>query len=219
MFTDPEWDWSDENGLVAVGGELRPERVLAAYRQGVFPWYGEGSPVLWWSPDPRAIFELDGLRISRRLARVYRSGRFTFTFNRCFRDVMRACAEQRDDGTWITAAMLQTYAKLHELGHAHSIETWRDGRLVGGLYGVAIGGFFAGESMFYRVADASKVAMIRLFEQLRERGYVLFDTQFLTPHTQRLGACEVPRAEYLRRLQAALKRPVCFADDCPPKSP
>lgn len=207
---EPLWNWSHEDGLVAVGGELTVDGVLAAYRKGIFPWYNEGSPVLWWSPDPRAVFDLDGPLVSRRLARTYRGGGFNFTFDQSFREVMRACADDRDDGTWITNAMLEVYCQLHRLGHAHSIETWQDGDLVGGLYGVTVGGLFAGESMFYRVTDASKVAMIRLFEHLRERGYVLFDTQFVTPHTQRLGAYEIPRREYFRRLTEALVLPVSF---------
>jgi leucyl/phenylalanyl-tRNA--protein transferase len=199
---DPEF--ADEDGLVAVGGDLRPSRLLEAYRRGIFPWYDEGYPIMWWSPDPRAIIELDGLHVSRRLRRTIRSGRFAVTVNRDFAGVMRGCAD-RAEGTWITADMMLAYRKLHELGHAHSVETWSGDELAGGVYGLAIGGFFAGESMFKRRTDASKVALAFLVDRLRERGYQLFYIQFVTEHTKRLGAIEIPRAEYLTRLQRALK--------------
>src|SRR6516165_6800384 len=156
FFLDPER--ADAEGLVAIGGDLHPSRLLDAYRRGVFPWFDEDSPILWWSPDPRAIFEMDGLHVSRRLARTVRSERFTVTFDRAFGEVIRGCADRPNDGVWITADMIDAYTRLHELGHAHSIEVWHEGRLAGGLYGVAIGAFFAGESMFTSVRDASKVA-------------------------------------------------------------
>jgi leucyl/phenylalanyl-tRNA--protein transferase len=155
-------DFADETGLVAIGGDLRSERLLQAYRSGVFPWYDENEPICWWSPDPRAIFELDGLHISRRLRRTLRSGRFTVTVDGDFAGVIRGCAEGRDEGTWITPEMIQAYEELHALGYAHSIEAWQEGELAGGVYGVAIGGFFAGESMFARRSDASKVALVHL---------------------------------------------------------
>lgn len=198
--------------LVAIGGDLRPERLLDAYRHGIFPWYDEGDPILWWSPEPRAIFELDGLHVSRRLRRTLRSGRFSVTVNRDFAAVIRGCRD-RDEGTWITPEMLRAYETLHALGYAHSVEVWQGGRLAGGLYGVALGGFFAGESMFTRVRDASKVALVHLVQRLRERGFTLFDTQFLTEHTERMGAVEIPRADYLARLKKALVRPVTFVED------
>jgi leucyl/phenylalanyl-tRNA--protein transferase len=207
-YVDPEW--ADEYGLVAIGGDLSPERLLDAYRHGIFPWYDEGSPILWWSPDPRAIIELDRLHVSRRLRRTLRSGKFTVTFNRDFAAVIRGCAAGRTDGTWITTDMIAAYERLHRLGHAHSVEAWVGHELAGGLYGVAINGFFAGESMFTRITDGSKVALVALVERLHERGFELFDIQFVTEHTRRLGAIEVPRAEYLRRLQQALTREVHF---------
>lgn len=200
---------ADEHGLVAVGGDLRPERLLEAYRMGIFPWYDEGWPVLWWSPDPRAIFEIGGLRISRRLRRTIRSGRFQVTINQAFDAVIRGCAD-RPDGSWLTAEMIEAYIRLHRLGFAHSVETWYRGELAGGIYGVAIGGFFAGESMFYRVSDASKVALVHLAEHLQRRGFTLFDTQILNDHTARLGAVEIPRREYLARLRKALALKVSF---------
>ena len=200
----------DAEGLVALGGDLSPARLLLAYRRGVFPLYGEYLPVMWWSPDTRAVFELDGLRLTRRLRRTLRSGRFAVTVNRDFAGVIRGCADRPGEGTWITAEMIAAYERLHQLGHAHSIEAWHDGVLAGGLYGVALGGLFAGESMFYRRTDASKVALVYLVNRLRYSGSTLFDTQFLTDHTARLGAIEIPRKEYLRRLRAALKRNVSF---------
>lgn len=196
-------DLADDTGLVAVGGDLTPRTLLQAYRGGIFPWFSEGDPIFWWSPDPRAIFELDGLHVSRRLRRTIRSSKFTMTVNRDFAGVIRGCAD-RAEGTWITAEMIEAYETLHRQGHAHSVEAWSAGTLAGGLYGVAIGGFFAGESMFTRVRDASKAALVWLVERLRQRGYQLFDTQFVTEHTAGMGAKEIPRDEYLKRLQRAL---------------
>jgi leucyl/phenylalanyl-tRNA--protein transferase len=209
FFLDPER--ADAEGLVAIGGDLHPSRLLEAYRRGIFPWFDEDSPILWWSPDPRAIFELGGLHISRRLARTVRSGRFTVTFDRAFGEVIRGCADRPNDGVWITADMIDAYTRLHELGHAHSVEVWHEGRLAGGLYGVAAGGLFAGESMFTHVRDASKVALVHLMEHLRQRGYQLFDVQFLNAHTASLGAIEIPRREYLARLRGAIACDVSFA--------
>jgi leucyl/phenylalanyl-tRNA--protein transferase len=198
-------DAADESGLVAMGGDLRPKRLLQAYRAGVFPWYGEGEPICWWSPDPRAIFELDGLHISRRLARTLRSGRFRVSFNQQFPAVIRGCAEGRAEGTWITPEMIGAYETLHECGWAHSIEVWYGAELAGGLYGVAVGGLFAAESMFSRRPDASKIALVHLVDQLRSRNFRLLDVQLATDHTLRLGAVEIPRTEYLARLRRALK--------------
>jgi leucyl/phenylalanyl-tRNA--protein transferase len=220
MFLSPFWrklfgpaldpELADETGLVAIGGDLQPKTLLTAYCHGVFPWFNEGDPLLWWSPDPRAIFELDGLHIARRLARTMRSGKFSLTIDRDFGGVIRSCAE-RAEGTWITPEMIQAYERLHQFGFAHSVETWREDKLAGGIYGVAIQGFFAGESMFTRVRDASKVALAYLMSRLRERGFQLFDIQFVTEHTARLGAVEIPRSEYLKRLRAALASKATFA--------
>jgi leucyl/phenylalanyl-tRNA--protein transferase len=197
-------------GLVAVGGDLAPDRLLAAYREGVFPWYEEGGPILWWCPDPRGIMPLDAFHVSRRLARTIRSDRFEVTHNRDFKRVMEGCAE-RAEGTWITAEMVRAYENLHRLGHAHSIEVWAEGTLVGGLYGVAVGRLFAGESMFSRQSDASKVALAWLVGHLRKRGFELFDVQMVSEHTARLGAIEISRGEYLRRLRKALEGEAEFA--------
>lgn len=204
-------DRATEEGLVAIGGPLTPSRVLQAYRAGVFPWYNEGQPVLWWSPDPRAIIPLDGLHVSRRLARTLRQGKFTFTLDAAFDEVMAACAH-RPEGTWVTRDMRRVYGELHRQGHAHSVEAWHEGDLAGGVYGLALGGFFAGESMFHTAPDASKAALAFLFQHLRKRGYTLFDSQVSTPHTRSLGAIDIPRAEYLERLRAALSLGVTFTD-------
>jgi leucyl/phenylalanyl-tRNA---protein transferase len=199
------------DGLVGVGGDLRSPTLVRAYCDGVFPWYNEGDPVLWWSPDPRAIIELNGLHISRSLARVIKSNKFQITLNKCFAEVMRACGENRDGGTWVTSEMLNSYTDLHNLGFAHSVETWVPDDesdeliLAGGVYGVAIGGFFSAESMFYRVTDASKVALAALVSQLNTRGYQLLDVQMRTEHTTRMGAIDIPRADYLRRLKEAIR--------------
>jgi len=201
-------DLADEHGLVAIGGDLLPNTLLRAYRNGIFPWFNEGDPVLWWSPDPRAIFEFDRFYLSRRLERTIRSGKFRLTINQAFKDVMHGCADR--DGTWITSDMIAAYARMHELGHAHSIEVWLGKDLVGGIYGVAIGGFFSGESMFHRARDASKVALAYLIEYLRVRGFALFDSQVATEHTASLGAVQIPRELYLIRLQNALAVPATF---------
>jgi leucyl/phenylalanyl-tRNA--protein transferase len=206
-WVDPES--VDDVGLVGVGGELSPEILLLAYRQGVFPMQEAGDPVCWWSPNPRGIFDIKTFTISRRLARTVRSGKFQITFDECFAEVVHGCSE-REEGTWITPEMIEAYVGLHRLGYAHSVEVWSNGLLVGGVYGVAIGGFFAGESMFYRVRDASKVALVHLFAHLRQRGFVLFDTQIVNDHTRTLGAYEISRSEYLRWLRKALDMSVSF---------
>ena len=208
-FLNPEF--ADAMGLVGMGGDLNPRRLLQAYRRGIFPWYDEDYPVCWWSPDPRAIFELDGFHVSRRLRRTMRSDRFTITINEAFGDVIRGCAD-RDEGTWIIPDMIAAYEKLHTLGWAHSVEVYQDGKLAGGLYGVALGGLFAGESMFSRQTDASKVALAFTVNRLRQRGFQLFDIQMLTEHTAGLGAKEIPRTEYLARLKQALTCQASFVD-------
>jgi leucyl/phenylalanyl-tRNA--protein transferase len=207
LFLDPEF--ADEMGLVAVGGDLEPRQLVQAYCSGIFPWFDAESPVLWWSPDPRAIFEMDGLHVSRRLARTLRSGKFRCTIDQAFGQVIRGCAD-REEGTWLTREMIHAYERLHRLGVAHSAEAWQEGELAGGVYGVAIRGLFAAESMFTRRTDGSKAALVFLMEHLRGRGYQLFDIQKVTPHTLRLGAVEIPRREYLERLKKALESAVSF---------
>ncbi len=190
---------AEPNGLLAAGGDLEPERLLAAYRQGIFPWYQEGQPILWWSPDPRAVLWPSGLNVSRSLRRSLRKRGFEFRVDTHFEGVIAACAEPRSygGGTWITAEMATAYVRLHRLGWAHSFETWVDGQLVGGMYGVGIGRAFFGESMFTRVTDASKVALVHAVEFLSARGTKLIDCQVASAHTQSLGAVDMPRAQFL----------------------
>lgn len=208
----PPADSADADGLLALGGELTSEWLLDAYEHGIFPWpLGEGT-LAWWSPDPRGVLELDAFHVSRRLERTRRSGRFEITVDREFEAVVQACASAQDRAwaTWITPSLRRAYARLHRLGLAHSVEVWGEGRLAGGVYGVALGGFFAGESMFYDQRDASKVALAHLVERLRDRGFVLFDVQQVNPHTRSLGAVEIARSEYLRRLREAVRMNVAF---------
>ena len=198
------------DGLVAVGGDLSVPRLLLAYRSGIFPWTCD--PLTWWSPDPRGVFELDQFHISESLARALRKGIFRVTRDQAFRDVMAGCAAPAPgrESTWISPVFIDAYTRLHEEGHAHSVECWREHDLVGGIYGVALGGFFAGESMFHRADDASKVALSHLVQHLRDRGFVLFDIQQVTPITRQLGAVTLAREDYLRRLEAATVLPVTF---------
>jgi leucyl/phenylalanyl-tRNA--protein transferase len=207
----PPVELASPEGLLAVGGDLRPERLLQAYRHGIFPWYNEDQPILWWSPDPRAVLFPNKLHVSRSLERTIRRGMFTATLDTCFQEVMTHCAGPRpqypEGGTWITPAMIEAYVRLHELGYAHSIETWQNEQLVGGLYGVAIGGAFFGESMFSLVTDASKVALVLLIRQLRAWGFTLFDCQQSSPHVMRFGAEEIPRRDFLEHLTAAFALP------------
>jgi len=201
-FPDPRL--ADAAGLVAVGGDMSAPRLRLAYRSGIFPWTVD--PITWWSPDPRGIIELDGLHLSRSLAKVIRRGEFQITLDRAFREVMVGCAAPGPgrQSTWITEEFLEAYWELHRQGCAHSLECWQGTRLAGGIYGVSIGGFFAGESMFHRVGNASKVALFHLVEHLRRRGFGLFDIQMLTPITRQLGGIDIPRQEYLRRLRQAV---------------
>lgn len=193
----------DPDGLLAIGGDLQTDRLLCAYRKGIFPWFNPGQPVLWWSPDPRAVLFPAELHVSRTLRRTFRRGHFTFSVDADFEGVIRGCATTpRHDqaGTWITEDMLAAYLELHAAGHAHSIETWRDGQLVGGIYGVALGRIFFGESMFARETDASKAALIVLVRELIARGFVLLDCQVASAHIATLGSREIPRREFLRLL-------------------
>lgn len=203
-FPDPRKARSD--GLVAVGGDLSVERLLLAYRCGVFPWSAE--PITWWSPSPRAIFDLEHIHISRSLARTLRKETFEVTYDEDFEGVIRGCAEapRREGQTWISPEFIAAYTRLHYAGHAHSVEVWHEGELAGGIYGVAVGGLFAGESMFHRVTDASKVALVHCARRLAERRFTLFDTQMVTNVTSALGAFEISRNEYLTRLASAVFR-------------
>lgn len=197
------------NGLLAAGGGLAPARLLDAYRRGIFPWFDRGDPVLWWSPDPRMVLFLDELHVARSLARRIRKGGFEVRADTAFSEVMRGCAEPRPDqaGTWIVPEMLRAYRALHEMGFAHSVETWIDGRLAGGLYGVSIGRMFFGESMFTRVTDASKIALVALVRHLRRWGFELIDCQMKTAHLASFGAREIPRAEFMTYVERLVELP------------
>ncbi len=201
---------ADAEGLVAIGGDLSVARLLLAYRSGIFPWTVD--PITWWSPDPRGIFEFDRFHIPRSLAKVLRQEIFETTVDRAFRRVMEGCAASAPGrrSTWITREFVEAYGQLHKQGHAHSVECWQGEELVGGIYGVAIGGFFAGESMFHSANNASKVALSHLVKHLRQKGFLLFDIQMLTPITSRLGGVNIPRAEYLQRLSVAIAKPCSF---------
>jgi len=206
---------ADADGLIGIGGQLTPDWLIDAYTHGIFPWpVGDGT-LAWWSPDPRAIFEFEQFHVSRRLARRLRSGKFRVVCDRDFASVVRGCAaeEARAEGTWITPELEAAYVRLHKLGIAHSVESYLDDELVGGVFGVAIGGLFAGESMFHRETDASKVALAYLIAHLKARGYVLFDIQQLTPHTASLGAWTISRRRYLDRLANAVQLPVAFGTE------
>ncbi len=201
----------DADGLVAVGGSLEPDLLVRAYRSGVFPWSSDPA-VTWWCPDPRAIFELDAFTVSRSLRKRIRHSGWEFHIDRDFEGTMRRCAEPTPDrpSTWISEEVISAYGELHRRGVAHSVEVYEGDCPVGGLYGVAFGGFFGGESMFHRRSDASKAALAHLVQHLRDRGFVLLDAQVMNPHLRSLGARDIPRVEFLRRLQAALKADVAF---------
>lgn len=199
----------EPNGLLAAGGSLAPARLLDAYRHGIFPWFNADDPILWWSPDPRMILFPDEFKISRTLRKTLHKQVYEVSTDTAFEQVMRACAAPRGGqaGTWIHAEMIAAYTELHQMGHAHSVETWQDGELVGGLYGLAIGRMFYGESMFSRRSDASKVALAHLAMQLQRWNFGMIDCQMNTPHLASLGAREIPRAEFIRRLQELIHYP------------
>lgn len=208
VFPDPAR--ANPQGILAVGGDLSVERLLLAYRQGIFPWYAPGEPILWWSPPRRCILEPPRFHISRSLHRWLRQGRFTVTFDQAFPQVIRACADTRLEtgaGTWIIPDMIDAYCALHEAGFAHSAEAWCEGELAGGIYGVSLGRAFFGESMFTRITNGSKVAFAALAQRLTEWEFALIDCQITNPHLARLGAMEVSRSEFQRRLTAALMFP------------
>lgn len=199
------------NGLVAIGGDLDAQRLLNAYHQGIFPWFSEGEPVLWWSPDPRMVLFPDELKISKSLDKRLRKQDYEIRFNSAFSAVISACAatpRPGQDGTWITKDIMQAYGELHRLGYAHSAETWIDGKLAGGLYGVQLGKMFFGESMFHHVTDASKLAFVHMVQKLQSQGCELIDCQMKTQHLASLGAREIPRSEFSQRLHELVHYPV-----------
>lgn len=204
-FPNPELALEEPNGLLAIGGDLSAPRLLEAYNKGIFPWFTEDSPILWWSPNPRAVLFLDQLKISRSLKKILQKNLFEISFNRAFEQVIKACAEPRkhEDSTWITEEMIEAYIELHRAGIAHSVEVWQHQKLVGGLYGVTIGGVFCGESMFSRVSNASKIALVYLVEHLQQRNFSLIDCQIMNPHLASLGAINIPRKQFLTLLNQA----------------
>jgi leucyl/phenylalanyl-tRNA--protein transferase len=199
----PHPSHADPGGLLAFGGDLSTRRLLLAYAHGIFPWYSDPSPILWWSPDPRLVLFPNEFKTSRSLRRVIKKDVFTVSMDQAFGDVIRACAQAREE-TWITAEMIDAYEDLHQRGYAHSFETWHSGRLVGGLYGVALGRAFFGESMFSSMSDASKVALVQLVQFVIDRGFEFIDCQTTTQHLKSFGAREIPRQEFLDRLRGAL---------------
>jgi leucyl/phenylalanyl-tRNA--protein transferase len=208
-FPPVERALKNPNGLLAAGADLSVERLLEAYRRGIFPWYSSGQPPLWWSPDPRMVLYCEELKVSRSLAKSIRNKGYEVRIDTAFTEVLRGCAAPRrsEAGTWLGADMRVAYARLHEQGYAHSFETWHEGELVGGLYGVALGRMFYGESMFSRATDASKVALVSLVSHLRSRNFPLVDCQMHTPLLESLGAREIPRREFLRALAALVNYP------------
>lgn len=207
-FPDPEE--ADDSGLLAVGGDLSVERLKLAYSKGIFPWYEEGMPVLWWSPDPRMVLFPDKMIVSHSLRQTLKKDLFTITYDTCFEEVVEQCSSTPravQEGTWITGDMKNAYNKLHKAGYAHSAETWHNGQLVGGLYGVALGRAFFGESMFHRMTNASKVALYFLLEKLRSMSFEIIDAQVYTNHLESLGGELLPRTVFLELLQKALEKP------------
>ncbi|HYD34150.1 MAG TPA: leucyl/phenylalanyl-tRNA--protein transferase [Methylophilaceae bacterium] len=209
-FPPVEHALTEPNGLLAAGGDLSAERLLQAYRYGIFPWFSKGQPILWWSPNPRMVLFPAELKISRSLAKRLRKTDYEVRYDTAFREVVNACAtvpRPGQDGTWITSEMLSAYCELHELGHAHSVETWIDGKLAGGIYGVAIGRMFYGESMFHRVTDASKIALTYLMRHLENNDFGMMDCQMKTLHLASLGGREIPRKEFSSRLAELINSP------------
>ncbi len=202
-FPDPSQ--SDGQGLVAIGGDLSIDRLMKAYRKGIFPW--TDHPITWWSPDPRGVLPLNGMHIPKTLQRIIKKKEYKITFNQAFEQVIKGCANETEKRpeTWISDEFIDAYCQLHQDKHAHSVECWIDDKLAGGLYGVAIGGFFAGESMFHIKPNASSLCLVHLVEHLNQKDFKLLDVQMVTHHTRRFGAVEIPRPEYLKKLDAALK--------------
>jgi len=203
----PPAELAGHKGLLAVGGDLKPQRLLRAYGGGIFPWYSEGEPILWWSPDPRFVLFPSGFHVGKSLEKILKRGVFTLTFDRAFAEVIKGCSLPRrgQEGTWITPAMRDAYINLHRLGYAHSLEAWRDGRLAGGLYGISLGGCFFAESMFHMENNASKAALAALAAALKKMDFVLIDCQIRTPHLADWGARSISRRRYLKLLRVGLR--------------
>ncbi len=203
----PPVELADESGILAVGGDLSEKRLIKAYSQGIFPWYSPGEPILWWSPDPRFVLYPEKIKISRSMRQILKRKTFTITFDQAFPEVIKNCSKPRDDdmGTWITDEMTDAYIRLHNLGYAHSVEAWQDGRLAGGLYGVSLGTAFFGESMFTHVSNASKACFIVLTRYLEKAGFPIIDCQVHTSHLASLGAHFIPRSDFLAVIENSIK--------------
>jgi leucyl/phenylalanyl-tRNA---protein transferase len=202
IFPDP--DLAEEDGLLGVGGDLKPERLLLAYRNGIFPWFSKGEPIMWWSPEPRCVLYPENLKVSTSFRRALGKGDYEVRFDTCFADVIRNCSATKrkgQRGTWITKEMVEAYIRLHELGYAHSTEVFIEGELAGGLYGVAVGMTYSGESMFHLRPEASKIALYHLVERLKDWKFPLIDCQVMNPHLLSLGAEEMPRKEFLKQVK------------------
>jgi len=211
-FPPPEMALREPNGLLAMGGDLSPQRLLNAYHRGIFPWFSPGDPILWWSPDPRAVLLPEHFHLSRSMKRFHQKSPYQVTLNQQFQQVIEGCASDRNEGTWITHEVKRAWQKLHELGHAQSIEVWRGEDLVGGMYGLELGQIFCGESMFSRSENASKTALLVFSEYFQQQGGKLIDCQVLNPHTLSLGAQEIPRAAYLQYVHSLAHQPL--SADC-----
>ncbi|OHD65946.1 MAG: leucyl/phenylalanyl-tRNA--protein transferase [Spirochaetes bacterium RBG_13_51_14] len=207
-ITFPPVELAERSGILAVGGDLSPERLVTAYSSGIFPWYSEGDPIIWWSPNPRFVLFPQELYVSKTMRQVLGREIFRITGDADFRGVILGCREPRkhEQGTWITEEMMKAYVRLHEMGIAHSVEAWKDGELAGGIYGLSLGGCFFGESMFARAANASKAAFITMVKRLGERGFVIIDCQVYTGHLESMGARHIPREKYIEILNDGLKR-------------
>jgi leucyl/phenylalanyl-tRNA--protein transferase len=204
----PHPSLADEDGLLAAFGDLSPERLILAYSSGIFPWFSEDEPILWWSPDPRFVLYPKNLKISHSMKKILKKNTFKISFNTCFKDVILNCANTRkESGTWITDEMIESYCKLHELGFAHSVEAWSEGSLVGGLYGISIGKCFFGESMFSLISNASKAAFITMTKLLDDKGFLMIDCQVYTEHLESLGAVSIPRDLFLKSLKEGIALP------------
>jgi len=205
----PPAELAEKNGLLAIGGDLSPERLLLAYRSGIFPWYSEGDPILWWSPSPRLVIFPAEFKIPKRLSRLVRQGKYTVTMNHVFRQVITACAttdKRQGKGTWITNDMIEAYCMLHEMGYAHSVECWLDDELAGGLYGISLGGIFFGESMFSQQTNSSKIGLVHLIKKLQKSNFDLIDCQMKTEHLIQFGAREIPGNDFRKMLNKSIER-------------
>ena len=206
----PPADLAEKDGLLAIGGDLSPARLLLAYSRGIFPWFAEGDPILWWAPSPRLVIFPDEFKVPKRLSRIMRQGRYAVTLDQAFRQVITGCAtsaERQKTGTWITGDMVAAYSRLHDLGYAHSVECWQNDELAGGLYGLSLGGFFFGESMFSRQPNCSKIALVSLVAKLLQWDFDLIDCQMKTAHLMQFGAREIPGAEFQKLLAKSISRP------------